>query len=187
MLEIVLTSKKNRRLHFQEEIPLVNFLQPTYQQSPWTSIKSVLVSSKVFEPNSKWIDHHLSTTVHFPSNDHFESNSAPFIIYSDFDDVLSDRDDDASCGDGYVPGSKIEQEESPRNPGMVTLKNATHFDPTIVLLAHLKSNCDRKKMIMNLTVKVERQCLLICVLIMIIMLEIHILKFVLFNKILQVL
>ena len=41
-------------------------------------------------------------------------------------------------------------------------------------------------MIMNLTVKVERQCLLICVLIMIIMLEIHILKFVLFNKILQV-
>lgn len=39
-----------------------------------------------------------------------------------------------------------------------------------------------KKMIMNSTVKVERQCLLICVLIMIIMLEIHILKFVSFNK-----
>jgi hypothetical protein len=39
---------------------------------------------------------------------------------------------------------------------------------------------------MNLTVKVELQCLLICVLIMIIMLEIHILKFVLFNKTLRV-
>ena len=79
--------------------------------------------------------------LHFPSNDrplslkrNSESNSAPSIIYSDFDDVLSDRDDDASCGDGYVPGSKIEQEESPRNPGTVTLKSATHFDPTIVLL-----------------------------------------------------
>ena len=66
-------------------------------------------------------------------------------MYSDFDDVLSDRDDDASCGDGYVPGSKIEQEESPRNPGTVTLKSATHFDPTIVLLAQWETNCDRKK------------------------------------------
>ena len=37
---------------------------------------------------------------------------ASLKIYLDFDDVLSDRDDDASCGDGYVPGSKIEQEES---------------------------------------------------------------------------
>ena len=45
----------------------------------------------------------------------------PYLPLSDFDDVLSDRDDDASCGDGYVPGSKIEQEESPRNPGMVPL------------------------------------------------------------------
>ena len=55
---------------------------------------------------------------------------ASLKIYLDFDDVLSDRDDDASCGDGYVPGSKIEQEESPRNPGMVTFKRTTHCVPT---------------------------------------------------------